>query len=257
MWWLAVAFLDGGRVSDALFGAGSIWIRQPEPARGFMIDLATAMLTVVSLVFSITIVTLTLASQQFGPLLIRLFMQRTSTQVTLGFFIALVVYCLLVACSIHEATEPDTRPFVPAFAIGFAVILTIVGVVLLVYFIHRVAIGIQAPVIVEEGAHDLDEEIDRLFPERFEEGAGEELGGDDGQAELATRELEARGEPRSVGARRRGYVQAVDDFHLHSLATSKGLAIRVLARPGDFVMDGEAIAHVWPREAGSAPIDRR
>jgi uncharacterized membrane protein len=50
---------------------------------------------VASLVFSMTLVTLTLASSQLGPRLITRFMRDRVNQVVLGTFIATVPYVLL------------------------------------------------------------------------------------------------------------------------------------------------------------------
>ncbi|MEX2606804.1 MAG: DUF2254 family protein [Kiritimatiellia bacterium] len=54
------------------------------------------MLNISWVVFSMTLVVLSLASSQLGPRLLRIFMRDTSTQVVLGTFAATYLYCLLV-----------------------------------------------------------------------------------------------------------------------------------------------------------------
>ena len=54
------------------------------------------MVSVVATAFSITIVAPQLASSNFGPRLLRNFMQDTDNQIVLGTFIATFIYCLLV-----------------------------------------------------------------------------------------------------------------------------------------------------------------
>jgi Predicted membrane protein (DUF2254) len=56
----------------------------PEGARQVLATIAGSMITVASLVFSMTLVTLTLASSQLGPRLITRFMRDTVNQVVLG-----------------------------------------------------------------------------------------------------------------------------------------------------------------------------
>ena len=67
-----------------------------DAARQILTALAAAVITVVGIVFSITIVALTLASTQFGPRMLRNFIRDRGTQVTLGTFVATFVYAMLV-----------------------------------------------------------------------------------------------------------------------------------------------------------------
>ena len=59
-----------------------------DAARQILASIGGAVITVVGIVFSITIVTLTLASTQFGPRLLRNFIRDRGTQLTLGTFVA-------------------------------------------------------------------------------------------------------------------------------------------------------------------------
>ena len=78
------------------------WIRieSPDGARQLLSALAAGVITVLGVVFSVTIVALALASQQFGPRMLRNFMRDVGTQVTLGVFVATVVYLILTLGSI-------------------------------------------------------------------------------------------------------------------------------------------------------------
>ena len=53
------------------------------------------MITVTGVVFSITVVTRSLAAQQFGPRLLQNFMRDRGNQAVLGTGIATFLYCLL------------------------------------------------------------------------------------------------------------------------------------------------------------------
>ena len=53
------------------------------------------------MVFSITILALTLASQQFGPRMMRNFVRDIGNQVTLGVFVGTFVYSVLVS-GVHQ-----------------------------------------------------------------------------------------------------------------------------------------------------------
>lgn len=83
----------------------SIYSGGPEGARAVLAAIAGSMIGVTGVVFSITIVTLTLASAQFGPRLLRNFMRDLGNQVVLGTFIATFVYCLLVLRVVRERLD--------------------------------------------------------------------------------------------------------------------------------------------------------
>jgi len=68
--------------------------------REVLIAIVAAVITVVGVVFSITIVALTLASQQFGPRMMRNFIRDVGNQVTLGIFVSTFVYSILTIVAI-------------------------------------------------------------------------------------------------------------------------------------------------------------
>jgi len=74
---------------------GWIWAGGPEGARNVLATIAGSTITVAGVVFSVTIVSLTLASSQFGPRLLRTFLNDRWTQVVLGIFVSTFLYCLL------------------------------------------------------------------------------------------------------------------------------------------------------------------
>src|SRR5437016_14176821 len=81
-----------------------------DAARQILTAIAAAVITVVGLVFSITIVALTLASTQFGPRMLRNFVRDRGTQVTLGTFVATFVYAVLALGSIPHGRRGHLVP---------------------------------------------------------------------------------------------------------------------------------------------------
>jgi small-conductance mechanosensitive channel len=78
-----------------------------DAGRQVLIAIAAAVITVVGVVFSITILALTLASQQFGPRMMRNFVRDVGNQVTLGVFVGTFVYSVLALGFDHE--RPSRR----------------------------------------------------------------------------------------------------------------------------------------------------
>src|ERR1700678_2607222 len=66
----------------------------PQVAQIILGGIATSIMTVVSIVFAILLMTLTLASMQFSPRIIVSFVQDRVTQWTLGIFLGTFLYCM-------------------------------------------------------------------------------------------------------------------------------------------------------------------
>ncbi|HEX4896768.1 MAG TPA: DUF2254 domain-containing protein [Candidatus Limnocylindrales bacterium] len=202
-------------------------------ARALLSTVAGSMVTVAGLGFSITIVALVLASTQFGPRLLTLFMRDVTSQATLGVFAGTFTFCVLVLRSIRGPGEGGAE-FVPQVSITVALGLTLLSVGMLVYFFHHVAESIQAPKLVATVARDLDRAIDRLYPQDVGYGGPEPAPADvpDPSADPV------------IHAAANGYVQVVDDAALLAVATGHDLCVRLLIRPGLFVVRGNAIIAV-------------
>jgi len=106
-----------------LFGAGA------EGARGMLSAIATSMITVAGVVFSVTIVALSLTASQYSPRVLRNFMSDRPTQVVLGAFVAVFAYCLVVLRTIRGG---DEGAFVPSLAVLGGVLMAFVGIGLLI-----------------------------------------------------------------------------------------------------------------------------
>ncbi|MGB8502235.1 DUF2254 family protein, partial [Mycobacterium sp.] len=123
-----------------------------DAARQILTSIAASVITVVGIVFSITIVTLTLASTQFGPRMLRNFIRDRGTQLTLGTFVATFVYCVVALVSIGPG---DRGEFVPHISITTAFGLVLVDLAVLIYFTHHIATQIQLPQVIASIAKDL------------------------------------------------------------------------------------------------------
>jgi len=242
---LAVALFAGTYVLDRAAADGSIhlpaWIANGsvDSARTILTAIAAAVITVVTLVFSITIVTLTLASTQFGPRMLRNFIRDRITQLTLGTFVATFVYAVLALAAVGSA---EHGAFVPHLSIMVTMALVIVDVAVLVVFIDHIAKSIQLPQVIASIANDLSRAIDADggLPAAGELKTGPSL------AELLKRLDEDSGVVRAPSA---GYLQFVRMDTLIEISCRSNAVIQLLHRPGHFVAEGQPLAHVWPAAA--------
>lgn len=218
---------------------GWIYTGGPEGARSLLSTVAGSMISVAATAFSITIVALQLASGNFGPRLLRNFMQDTGNQIVLGTFISTFIYCLLVLRTIHGE---DYNVFVPQISVTVGIVLAIASIAVLIYFIHHAATIIQASHVISEVSTDLDDAINRLFPEHIGHRASEH--------KRSFGELPANfdSEAYPIKATQSGYLQAIDDEKLLKIAKSKDLLLRLKYRPGKFVVKGSDLVMVLPGE---------
>jgi uncharacterized membrane protein len=219
-----------------------------DAARQILTTIAAAVITVVGLVFSITIVALTLASTQFGPRMLRNFVRDRGTQVTLGTFVATFVYAVLALGSIGHGRRGD---FVPHLSVTVALGLVLAALGVLIYFIHHIAKTIQLPEVIASIAGDLSAGIDTEVA--ASDGAADAREAGPSVAELQTR-LGENG--AAVPAAKSGYLQFVAYADLVDIATQSDGVIRLLYRPGHFVVEGLPLAEVWPPDAAPG-VSRR
>lgn len=212
-----------------------------EGARTLLSTVAGSMITTAGVVFSITIVVLSLTSSQFGPRLLGSFMRDTGTQVVLGTLLATFVYCISV---LRVVRNDEYGSFVPHFSVSIAFILALASTGVLIYFIHHVAASIQADSIIASVFHDLEKAIDRMVPETQEHGSEDP---DRAATESALPE-ELRKEGMQIAAQGSGYLQAINMEDLINLARESDLVLRLHYRPGEFIAEGAILAHAWPRE---------
>ena len=220
-----------------VFGGGA------EGARGLLSSIASSMITVAGVTFSITLVALQLASSQFSPRVLRNFMGDRATQVVLGSFIGTFTYSILVLRSIRSE-EIDADAFVPSLSVSVGILLALVALGMLVYFIHHIATRIQISTIIATIA---DETTERIREEWREEGA--DTGSHDDSV--------PRGPARVIAARRSGNLQLVDHEGLGRVATDLLITLRLEVRPGEWVQEGAALFSIWPQETADTELADR
>ena len=233
--------LDRDLTINSLRFYGFMYATSPEGARSVLSTIAGSMMTVAGVIFSITIVALNLASSQFGPRLLRNFMQDRGTQFVLGTFVATFIYCLLVLRSVNTAGEDS---FVPSFSVNFAVLLAFLNVAVLIFFIHHIATSIQADEVITTVSRELQRGLGRIFNQQQKEQAGDIIGP---IAELQ-KENVAHYFTQAIAARENGYVQAIDFDELLLAASDNDLLIRVIVKAGQFVVAGSTLAIVSSEE---------
>lgn len=228
------------RIQDVhLEGYWWIYGGGPDGARAVLSTIASSIMTVAGVTYSITIAVMSLTSQQFGPRLISNFMRDRGNQFVLGAFVSTFLYCLMILRTIRG--EGDLPIFVPVIAVSYGVFMAIFSVGVLIYFIHHIAQSIQVSTIIYETGKELDHAIDRLFPAKMGEGEHR-------IHRIATEDLPDSFEEGStpIPSAGHGYITGMDTERIMRVARERQILLRLNFRPGHYVIEGDVIADVWP-----------
>jgi uncharacterized membrane protein len=200
-----------------------------QAAQAVLSGIATSIMTVVSIVFAILLMTLTLASTQFSPRILISFVRDHSTQWTLGVFLGTFCYCMAALPAVRSLPHP----FVPVATVSGAMLLALVCVGWLVFFINHISQSISVNQIVDRIARETELVIDELMPRR--------------RAPLDLPEnvpkYSVDGES-SILNQRSGYIRYVDIDYLLQLAKTYKIRIRLERRVGHFVPESVPLLRV-------------
>lgn len=215
------------RVEELQFAFGG----GPDSARGFLSTIAASMITFTGLVFTITIVVLQLASQQFSPRVLRTFLRDRHSQVALGVFTATFTYALVV---LREVRGEDglNGPFVPALAVTASFLLVMLSLALFVHYINHIAQSIRVGSITKAVADETRRAIADVH--------------DDEQVTDA-RPLPSALDTETILSPRRGVLQALDRERLTHHAYENDVVVEVVPAIGDFVPEGSILMRIHGR----------
>ncbi len=205
----------------------------PQVVQVILSSIATSIMTVVSIVFAILLMTLTLASTQFSPRILVSFVRDRTTQWTLGIFLGTFSYCMAAL----PAARSLPHPFAPVVTTSGAMLLALMSVGWLIFFIHHISQAISVNHILDRIAREAELVIDQYMPNprtHFTLPRASKV--DNGTNEIA------------LPSQKSGYIRYVDIDSLVRLARNYGLQVHIDRRVGHFVPAGAPIIRVSPVE---------
>ena len=213
-----------------------IFVNSADSARSILSTISGAMIGVAGTVFSVVLVALTLASSQFGPRLIKNFMYVTLNQVVLGSYISTYLYCLFVLNAIRES---DNYTFMPVISIFFAIIAALINIILLIVFIHQIAISIQADKVISDISAVIHKQLETIYPKTI----GQNLNADENKV---FEELKLKySKSISIKSQKSGYFQYIDGESLLKIMTKFESVIELHFKPGDHIVEGIEIGKIY------------
>jgi uncharacterized membrane protein len=205
----------------------------PQAAQVVLSVIAASIMTVVSIVFAIVLMTLTLASMQFSPRIIVSFARDRVTQWTLGVFLGTFLYCIAAL----PAARSLPHPFAPVATVLGAMLLAVACVAWLLYFIHHISQAISVNQIVDRIASETEAMIDEMMPHPRRPTRM----ADNDQIDPGTWETPVLSDVS-------GYIRFIDTRQLVDRAKFYRVKIQVLRRVGQFVPAGIPLMMVYKGE---------
>lgn len=213
-----------GSIAVLLFGGG------PEAARSILSAIAGSLITVTSLTFSLTVVTLQLASSQFSPRLLRTFTRDRFVHVTLALFLSTFAFALTVLRSVRTGGGQG-ESFVPGISVTVAFALAIASVMGLVLFLAHLTREIRVETMMRKVNVETQDTIDKVFPVKRPPRLPEPSPGIGSIAIIRAHS---------------GFLTAVDKKSLEQSARGADAVVRIDKEPGSSLVEGVPFATAWP-----------
>ncbi|MET0066830.1 MAG: DUF2254 domain-containing protein [Candidatus Thiodiazotropha sp.] len=236
---LALAMLWFDRQLNAAFPVIGSLGNDLESVRQTLAVIGASIISVGGVAFSVTMVALTLTSGQYGPKILRNFLENKTSKVSLGLFLATYVYSLIVLTGLRAGDQLQVTLVV---ALGLA-FLALIG---FIRFIHQTATELQADAIIHRLGTHLDEGLSGMVQESSEVSRS--------RSTLEWRRMARGCEQVSVASNRQGYVQSVNYTALCEWCRENDCLLQVRVRAGDFILRRLTLFKVFYR-VGQCPDD--
>ena len=221
---MATQSLDRAQHAGAIGLPG--WLDQggAADARSLLAATAGAIITTLGLVLSITVLTLSIATSQFGQRLLQKYMRDQATQLCIGTFAATFVFSLLTLMSV--TSRANEKEFVPWLSVWVSTLWAISCIGVLIYYINHVAVIIQVNNVLADIATDFDRAVRASYSAM-------------GRSVPPIPEISPE---VALVAPTAGYIQRIDYPRLVVAAGEADGIVRLLHRPGQFVVKGATMA---------------
>ena len=216
--------------STALFFGGDAGA-----ARTLLDAISSSLITVTSLTFSLTVVTLQLASSQFSPRLLRTFTSDIFVQATLAVFLATFTYSLTVLRAVRSGDAGES--FVPRISVTAAFVLGVASVLGLVLFLAHLARQIRVETMLRNVHDEASATVVSATNARHDARP---------QPPLPTSPTDAL----VLTASSSGFLTSIDERELLSAAAKADACVVIDCHPGSSIVEGVPIGAAWSTARG-------
>ncbi len=201
-----------------------------DSARQVLSVIAASVISVGGVSFSVTMVALTLTSGQYGPKVLRHFLEDNDSKISLGLFFGTYVYSLIVLTGYLETDQPHLT------VLG-ALLLAFVALLGFIRFIHLTATDLQADKIIQRIGRQLLSAFNNLV--NTEQSSARSID------TLPWRRAARSYRPHLIASSQQGYLQTIDYPGLVNWCVEHDCTLQVRRRAGDFIVEGICLFKVF------------
>ncbi|MFG3259892.1 DUF2254 domain-containing protein [Streptomyces sp. NPDC048172] len=197
-----------------------------DTAKSIVAMIGSSVLTLVGVVFSISLVALQMVSSQWSQRVLRLYVRSRVTKGTFAAFLATFVFSLLVQLQYPESSDPQRVQSVPFVTIAVAFLLVILSLGLFIGYVNATMSLMRVSHVVDRISRDARRLL--VLPAR-------------------PYVIERVGE-RTATVVHRGRAGVLRDVHVARLvrvASAQGVVVHLLPRIGDFLVPGTPVIAVY------------
>ncbi len=214
-----------------------------QSARAVLSTVAGATITVAGIAFSVSLLTIQLASSQYSPRVVSGLFRDPFNKRVIGVVVGTFAYCLVVLRSVRSAVEQQGHAVVPNLSVGVGVLLGIASILAVIAFINHNAHAMDISEILDGVTTDAIAAVERDWTVDVPDVTSRPTAGP------------APAEPGyCVTFERNGWVQLLDHQQLLELAAEGGV-VRLETGVGRYAIVGAPLCTIWPPPAESEADD--
>lgn len=137
---------------------------KPPAVRMLLSSIATSVMTVLGVMFSIIVVVIEQMSNQYTPRVVSNFTRSTMAQFVLGVYVGTFAYCLILLMNVGSESLVENP--IPRLAVAFAGALAILCLVCLIFYIHHITKSIQSTEIIKNIAREAIHSLRNVVKDR-------------------------------------------------------------------------------------------
>jgi uncharacterized membrane protein len=210
-----------------------------EDAKTIVTTIASAMMTFIGVVFSISLVAVQMAAGNFSPRIVRTFIRSRISKATFSVFLATFLLSLLVLTSYDSEKDPEKVVAVPLLQSVVTLLMVGLSLLLFIAYVTQTLQLMKVGPVVERVARESFRVLERMPAPGSEASPLLEV--------VAT--VPHRG--------RSGTLRDVHVARLVRAARRKDVVLRLVPRIGDFVVPGTPVIAVHGRLGGGPAIGRK
>ncbi len=134
---------------DIPFLKSLVFAGSPNAARSILSTIAAGWATILGVAFSVTLITLQLATTKYTSHIVSRFEDDKINQLMLGWFVSVVLYSLLVLKTVRTGEETGIA-FTPIVGVNVAVFIAIVALFVFVLFLHNISMYLRPNSLVSK-----------------------------------------------------------------------------------------------------------